>query len=205
MVNKLTNQSIFKPGEGFTLLEVVVAIGVIVTGVMAGLTLTAYNLNISVASERKLVAANLAREGVEVVRGIRDSNWLAGQAWETGLTDPLIYRFSADFDAVQNSWFLTGVGVDLENCSACALYLDPVTGVFSHNNLDILTAYSRQVYFKQICWQEITATEIILGAGVICADQGDELIGLEVHSQVSWVETGSPKELEIVDRLYNWR
>ncbi len=72
--------------EGFTLLETLAAIFVItvaivgIFGLITRLTATAAYLS------SRLTAAYLAQEGVEIVRNIRDSNWLAFRSWDTGLT-----------------------------------------------------------------------------------------------------------------------
>ena len=84
--------------DGFTLIEVVIALSVVVTGVVAGLTLTTYNLNTVVASDRRLIAANFAREGIEVVRQVRDSHWLNNRPWDEGITDLGNYRLTVDFN-----------------------------------------------------------------------------------------------------------
>ncbi len=68
------------------------AIGMILLGLGAILTLTLQNVSATAASNQRVVALQLAREGIEVVRGIRDSNWLAAshsdptRTWDTGLT-----------------------------------------------------------------------------------------------------------------------
>lgn len=53
------------------------AIGVVLLGLGALLALTLSNVAASNASRERIVATQLAREALEVVRGIRDSNWLA--------------------------------------------------------------------------------------------------------------------------------
>src|SRR5438128_2018744 len=45
-----------------------------------GLGLAVYALSSAAVSKNSIIASNLAREGVEVVRMMRDSNWLAGEA-----------------------------------------------------------------------------------------------------------------------------
>lgn len=73
--------------KGFTLIEVVIATFILVTGIMGAFgviqQVTAY---VSTSSNR-LVAAYLSQEGIELIRNIRDSNWLAGVSWTTGLLD----------------------------------------------------------------------------------------------------------------------
>jgi hypothetical protein len=49
----------------------------------AGLGLSVHSLNVSQSSRSQIIAANLAREGIDVVRMMRDSNWLAAAAGST--------------------------------------------------------------------------------------------------------------------------
>lgn len=59
-----------------TLLEAVIAIGVILVSVIGSSTLIVTTISAGQSSEDKIVASNLAREAIEVIRGIRDSNWM---------------------------------------------------------------------------------------------------------------------------------
>ena len=62
--------------NGFTLIEMVITIGVFTVGVMGAFTLALSNLNTVNDNFSRVVAANLAREGIELIRNERDSNWL---------------------------------------------------------------------------------------------------------------------------------
>jgi len=195
----------FKSGTGFTLIEVIIALSVIVTGVSAGLTLTTFNLNTVVASDMRLLAANFAREGIEVIRHVRDSNWLANNPWDKGITDLGDYRLTVDFNNLTNAWSLSAQNFDITNCNNCKLYLDQLDGVYSHNSLKTLTNFKREIILQQICWQDAIGDEAILDSGITCEAQGQELAGVEIHSLVNWTENGATQQLEAVDRLYNWR
>lgn len=63
-----------RPGQ--TLLEMVIAIAVITVSTLATTTLIVVTITTGRVSQAQIQAANLAREGVEIVRAIRDSNWL---------------------------------------------------------------------------------------------------------------------------------
>ena len=76
-----------KNNKGFTLLETIVATGVIVVGLVSSLTLINNSLVLSFSFQDRLIAANLAAEGIEVVRNIRDNNWLQSLSWNNGLSD----------------------------------------------------------------------------------------------------------------------
>lgn len=63
--------------KGQGLLETIVAIGVLMTGLISVMTLVISNLTGAREAAMRYQAVNLAREGIELVRNARDSNWLA--------------------------------------------------------------------------------------------------------------------------------
>lgn len=73
-------------GQG--LLEAIIAIGIILTATIASLTLIVSSIEASRGVRERLIASNLAREGIEAVRAARDSNWLADRDWTTGWAVP---------------------------------------------------------------------------------------------------------------------
>lgn len=67
--------------KAFTLVEVVVATGVFaffLGSVIAALMANAHN---GPVNQRRLQAANLAREGIQLVTQIRDTAWIRGGSW----------------------------------------------------------------------------------------------------------------------------
>jgi len=65
--------------RGQTLIETIVAIFVLTTGLSAGLALAIFAFSASSDISERIIATGLAREGVEGVRRLRDSNWLWGK------------------------------------------------------------------------------------------------------------------------------
>ncbi len=64
--------------KGFSLIEMAVAVFIILIGVVAAFgVLQKIIVSTSIGSSR-LVAAYLAQEGIEIVRNIRDTNWVEG-------------------------------------------------------------------------------------------------------------------------------
>jgi len=66
--------------NGFSLLGVIIAIFIAITGLIAILSLANYSLSAASNSKMKLIASGLAQEGIEVVRNMRESqsdwnNW----------------------------------------------------------------------------------------------------------------------------------
>lgn len=71
--------------KGFTLLETILAIFVLLIMVIGVYFLFARLILLSSFPVFKLTAAYLAQEGIEIVRNIRDSNWLKGEPFNRGI------------------------------------------------------------------------------------------------------------------------
>ncbi len=61
---------------GQTLIETLVAIFILVMGVTASVGLAIFAFNSSTAVTKQIIATGLAREGLESVKNMRDTNWL---------------------------------------------------------------------------------------------------------------------------------
>ena len=70
--------------EGFTLIEVLAAIFVFIVGITAVIYLISKEANLVKTSDDRLTAIYLAQEGIELVRNIREENWVNGRGWRTG-------------------------------------------------------------------------------------------------------------------------
>ena len=134
---------------GFTLLETIVAVGVITVGLIAVLVLINGSLFYVSLIKDRLVAANLNSEGLEVVRNIRDNNWLQNLAWNNGLSD-------GDYNIVYNSLSLSSYA-DIE------LLIDASNGLYNYSSgspsgfkrkisIANLSGYELQV-ISAITWQ----------------------------------------------------
>ena len=71
--------------SGFTLLESLVAITIFTFGVSASVGAVMHMLKSVPLVENKVIAAHLAQESIEIVRNIRDSNWIAGDVWDVNI------------------------------------------------------------------------------------------------------------------------
>jgi type II secretory pathway pseudopilin PulG len=63
--------------RGFTMIEIIVMASVLTIGILSTLVVANATLQTSDTNERRVAATNLAREGIELVRAARDSNWQA--------------------------------------------------------------------------------------------------------------------------------
>lgn len=76
-----------KENKGFTLIEVIISvllISMVSVGAMFAITLS---LNSAARIQNDLIAANLAQEGLEIVRGIRDRDWHLGNGFGASLAN----------------------------------------------------------------------------------------------------------------------
>ncbi|MCK4800193.1 type II secretion system protein [Candidatus Parcubacteria bacterium] len=67
--------------SGFSLMEIIFAIGIITVGLVSILSLFIYNIKAGVNNKNKLVAIYLANESIEIVRQERDNNWFINNDW----------------------------------------------------------------------------------------------------------------------------
>jgi len=70
--------------RGFTLIETLVAISVLLIAVVGPLTLATRSLFSALVARDQLTASYLAQDAVEYIRYKRDNNFLAGEPWLNG-------------------------------------------------------------------------------------------------------------------------
>jgi len=164
-------------------MEVMVAIFIVVTGLTTVLVLLTQSISGATRSTNKLIAANLAQEGIEVVRNIRD----------------LSYNGS-DPNGVWTAWhttnYSTGCTPNGVNIYLCSAQYNSVAFGSSYNtnlNFDSTTGlYSYGAGTQSIFKRTITLTRVSNAQ-------------LRVNSLVSWSEKGTPYNINVEDTLWNWR
>ncbi|MFH1430226.1 MAG: hypothetical protein ABIG71_01720 [Candidatus Uhrbacteria bacterium] len=195
---------------GFSLLETVVAIGVIVTGLFAVFTLVLSNLNIAEEARFRFGAVQAAREGVEVVRMIRDANWVAtshGQPEYLDLDDETMHSAVLEFDPAGAQWSVLEGPFTLDDLEARIVQEAGAAGThWTQGKTDTLTreertSYRRVVYIYPIC----SDRSVVREEGSGCGDGGLEPIGIQVRSVVRWSNAGRDQELVVEEQLFDWR
>jgi len=71
--------------KAFSLIEVITVLFVVSLGLIGVLSLIVQNVKSQSVNKDNLIAYQLAQEGIELVRNVRDSNWKSGQAWDAHL------------------------------------------------------------------------------------------------------------------------
>ena len=182
--------SLGKKYHGQSLMESIIAIGLIMSVVVSSISISIYTTRLGRSSQNNLVAYNLAREGIEYVRNIRDSNWLAGAAWDNGFSACLLddwCKISFEYDTVNSIWawnesaLLPGES-EISNCLSCQLLID------STNDLYSLKAGGKASGFYRALKIDTSTPDI-----------------LKVTVKVLWLENNRSKTITLEEDLTNWR
>jgi prepilin-type N-terminal cleavage/methylation domain-containing protein len=108
--------------KGFTLLEMLISLLVVVVGVLGVFSAVAKYSQNTQQEKENLVASYLCQEGIEIVKNIRDSNWVNGAAWDTGLTS-CGSGCEADYTTGLTAWSDEGRNLYIEGATGFYKYV----------------------------------------------------------------------------------
>ena len=157
MTAKIFKKNKLVQPQGFTVVEALIAVAVTSIGLVAILGVTVYALSISRVSPDEVIAANLAQEGIEVIRNIRDTNLLEGVFWRENISPaaaPWMLRIKLNSTSTGSDLIIMTApqaGGSALECTTkgdgnnCRLYLDS-NGFYSHDNTGQPTKFHRLVY-----------------------------------------------------------
>lgn len=137
-------------------METIIALGVLTAGIITTLTLVISSVNFSRNSEQMIVVVNLAREGIEMVRAIRDTD-----GFDAIAAGDQVININLDNGDLG---LITADNNTLADCSNCALEL--YNGRYLHNTsggeitifkrmiiITDLSSYEKKVLSK-VYWME---------------------------------------------------
>lgn len=162
------------PASGFTLVETLVAISILMIAVVVPFYSVQQAIVFSYISRDQLIASSLAQEGIEYIRSTRDNNYLSGDAWDDGLSTCK----SANGCEVHVG---SGTIVACTSGGCTNLRLGP-TGLYGYNNGHPETKFKRTVKVEDV-------------------DSGEQM---KVTVTVEWVTSRRNLRVEVVENLYNW-
>ncbi len=184
-------------GQG--LLETVVALGVVSVGLVAAITLATTSFVASGESAARLVATNLAREGIEVTRNIRDTEAMNHR-------DPAGVFAGAANDHTFVPVLTPGNGSWALNFSP-ELITDPgaairesADGLLLHG-AGAATIFRRLLTVALIC--RSGGTERVVSSGP--CDVLETRIGFDVSSLVTWQKGETVRSITVEEKLYDWK
>ena len=175
--------------KAFSLIEVVVVIGIVVVGMLGVSSLMLQNLQAENIDRDNLVASMLAQEGLELVRNQRDLNWLTGGAvW----TDRIIGDGGGD-SSYMIDYYPGDVEINFyygaDNINDANLQIDPY-GFYAHDTVE---------HGSVSGWPDTNFYRLI--------EVADNLANgyLEIKCTVRFFHLGQPKDYVATTHLYSWR
>ncbi len=160
--------------KGFTMIEMLAALFVVSVGIMGVFSLVSQTISyISIISSR-LTAIYLSQEGMEIIRNIRDSNFLKINKGEEGSWDDSLPTDDQDY---YNFDYQSPIIPDTVNCSG-------------NNYLDISGDFYKCSGSGQF-QRKAQITKI-----------GDDQINVVI--EVSWQERGRVHQVVVQESLYQW-
>ncbi|KKQ60318.1 MAG: hypothetical protein US81_C0024G0005 [Parcubacteria group bacterium GW2011_GWE2_38_18] len=127
--------------QGFSIIEVLSVIAIITMGMLGLLSLSTQSIRYQYINKNNLIASQLAQEGIEGVRNVRDNNWKNGATW------------NADFD-INNGHY----NWDIDNRNLVQqpvllpMKINPATGLYN------LNAGDDSVFSRDIIISDVTAS-----------------------------------------------
>lgn len=178
------------PQNGLTLIEALVAVAILGVAMTPAVMLATSALRIARAIENNMVAAGLAQEGIEVVRGIRDGNWFQGNAFETDLTS------CAPPDGCRVSWNSGSAAPGAVPPTHAigtnpVLYVDPGYGRYHYEDISPVSGSPPSIFSRRITIEP--------------KSQGGVVVELAVISEVTWTERSVARSLKVEDHLFDWK
>lgn len=177
-------------------MEVIVAIFFIATGIIGSYILINSTIFSTTHASNKFTATYLAQEGIEIVRNIRDTNWLENPVapFDAGLNDCAGNCTGDDNEGCIADYTVPlfwGVNADLSDPSS-----PNITGPFTNNKLlklDPFVGYSYLLGNDTKFRRQINITPLINPPR------------LAICVWVGWEERGFDHIVTVSENLYDWR
>jgi len=118
---------------GMTLVEVLIAGMLLALGLVPVFYFSSHSLVLAQSARTTFTAGLLAQEGLEVIRTIRDDNWIAGRDFDVGLTD-----CDSGCRVQWDSTSVLSLGTDI------ALLVDSTNQIYQYNS-GSTTSYMRTI------------------------------------------------------------
>ncbi len=195
--------------RGQSLVEAMVAISIIISSVSSSLALVQSSITSTTNGGTQVAAANLAREGIEVVRALRDTNWLKSQSFQTGLVDAGGSKIARPIlNPGDGTWSASFVATSISAPNA-TVYVTPDGVYFQTDGTpptgSLPSAYTRILSLQHLCRDNATGAERAVSGSGSCLGS-ETFAGLLTGSTVRWRGVGGRfQTLTLEERLYDWR
>lgn len=171
-------QNFFTKEKGFTFVETLVAIAVLLLAVVAPLSLVYQSLAASRVARNQVTAIYLAQESIEFIRATRDGNALSGNTWLQGLSDCVS----------DDGCYIDIPEADVHPCTGdCPiLQYNPETYLYGYNS-------------------GVKATEDTVFRRIITMEETVPDQEVRVEARVEWMEGGAERNVTLDEYIFNWQ
>lgn len=169
-----------KKDRGFTILEIIIATFILVTAIIASYSAFSGIITATSVISSRLTASYLTQEGIEIIRNIRDTNWLNNPTdptkWNIGLTS-------------------CSSGCEADYTTGTAASETTPLRSYSENPLNI-DAYNFYSYF--------TGPATKFKRKITVAPDPNNADILQVSVLIEWEDRGKSYNFTAEEYLYNW-
>lgn len=163
--------------KGFSLIEALIAIAILIVGVLSAFLLLIRTTATIPSMQNRLIGANLAQEGIELVRALRDSDFVSGKSFKSFL--------NVDCQSVDSCQIAANDygKIELFLNNRKPLYYHPDTRFYNYDN----SYGSEESNFYRFITIDKSAADYLI-----------------VSVKVTYKVKGVEKTIETTDYLYNW-
>ncbi len=169
---------------GFSLIETIIAIAILTLVITGPLKLSSQSIKAASVAKNNFIAANLAQEGIELIRSYRVNNILQGQSWLNDLIDATpSCRISPGCYLDSKTIKTTGPtsNFDAKHCpSVCPQFLIDSNGIYNYST------GSASIFTREILMASIGADAV------------------RVTVTMRWSEHGGAQSLRVDEIMHNW-
>ena len=176
--------------RGFTIIETLVAVAVLLLSIITPLTIAEKGLASAEAARTEITAFYLGQEAVEYVRSVRDSNAIGGKGgqsnWLQGLSQCATSSGCGIDSTASGSGQIITCNPGNDNCTLYT-YTGLVTelrGLFGHRTS---TGWTRTDYTRVVHLQDVLSD-----------------VETEVKVTVTWPTRFGTRSIDVVEHIFNW-
>jgi type II secretory pathway pseudopilin PulG len=169
----------YSGSNGFSMIEVIVAIFILELVGVGAFILIEQSLIGASLNQSQLTAYYLAQEGIELVRNIRDTNWLEEVDWDVGIVEG---DYEIDYTYDQSFYYQCSSTPFASGCEYDGLhFLNLSSGLYKYGSAGTETKFKRRV--------------------TISSKTSDSLL---ISVLVSWKDRNKNYDVEAISILRDW-
>lgn len=218
---KNAKSSSVKSKRGFTLIETLVAISILLVAITGPLSVIATSLRSSYFSRDEITASYLAQEPIEFIRNMRDQNGLRNDvdnSWLDGIVSDLItgqtYINDPGSRAIKLNLVRNNGKFEFRPCDSlgCIVKYDDVTGIYgavdttttitvgggsSSHTISTVNSVPQSVFFRDVYINQVESD-----VNPIDESSNREIL---ITVVVSWRTGVLAHNIVVSERLFNWQ